>query len=43
MAAVQTTFPWHYTPVYDDIKRVVHAYRREYGIKATDDWTAVAW
>jgi len=34
---------WSHTPVYDDMKRVVRAYRRLNGIKATDDWSMVVW
>ena len=38
-----TTYEWGHTPVYDDLKRVVRAYRRQHGIKATDSWWALAW
>ena len=38
-----TTYEWSDTPVYDDLKRVVRAYRRLHGIKATDSWAALAW
>ena len=31
-----TTYEWGATPVYDDLKSVVRAYRRRHGIKATD-------
>ena len=31
------------SPVYEDLKAVVRDYRREYGIKATDDWSMIAW
>ena len=38
------TFPWHEgTPFYDAAKRVVRAYRRVHGIKASDSWGTVLW
>jgi sphingolipid 8-(E/Z)-desaturase len=38
-----TTYEWNKTPLYDDMKRVVHAYRRQHGVKGTDSSLALVW
>ena len=41
--ALPTTYEWGTTPLYDDMQRVVRAYRRRHGVKATDSWAAMLW